>query len=211
MPNQEVIKQIIREQQSIRLPENPVVREINTEFEPLKHNTQIIIIKGLRRCGKSTFMQWVRSYEKKSHFYFNFDDDRLSDFTLADFELLLELFVELYGVEKTQSQKINKKMYKRALRSIISELHRSGNLIVVENFELETPKTKDFLALMMSYELNNALIIVDELSENEYLGSRNLINYEVTDVVTMDPVSLLRFEKVLITKAAIADLVEVLQ
>ena len=113
--------------------------------------------------------------------------------------------------KRDYSQKINKKMYKRALRSIISELHRSGNLIVVENFELETPKTKDFLALMMSYELNNALIIVDELSENEYLGSRNLINYEVTDVVTMDPVSLLRFEKVLITKAAIADLVEVLQ
>ena len=113
--------------------------------------------------------------------------------------------------KRDYSQKINKKMYKRALRSIISELHRSGNLIVVESFEMESHKTKDFLALMKNYELNSALIIMDELGENEYLASRNLIDFEICDVVSMDPVSLLRYEKVLVTEAAISDLMEVLQ
>ena len=100
MINQYVIKQIIREQQPIRLPETPIRRAIADEFEPLKHNTQIIIVKGMRRCGKSTFMQLVRLDEKKPHFYFNFDDDRLADFTVDDFQTLLELFIEVIGPAK---------------------------------------------------------------------------------------------------------------
>ena len=101
MTNQIVIKQLIQEQQAIRLPNNPVPREIWSEFAPLQHNTQIIIIKGLRRCGKSTFMQWVRSHEKNPHYYFNFDDDRLTNFTVEDFQTLLELLIELIGPAKT--------------------------------------------------------------------------------------------------------------
>ena len=113
--------------------------------------------------------------------------------------------------KRDYSQKVNKKMYKRALRSIISELHRSGNLIVVEDFKTATHKTKDFLAQMKTYELTNALIIVHEMAENDYLACRNLIDYEVCDVISIDPLNLLRFEKVLVTEAAINDLVEVLQ
>ena len=113
--------------------------------------------------------------------------------------------------KRDYSQKVNKKMYKRALRSIISELHRAGNLIVVEDFRTPTHKTKDFLAQMKEYKLTNALIIVHEMAENDYLASRNLIDFEVCDVVSMNPLSLLRFEKVLVTEAAINDLVGVLQ
>lgn len=100
MINQDVIKKLIREQQPVRLPESPVPREIAEEFERIRHNTQIIIIKGLRRCGKSTFIQWVRSYEKNPHYYFNFDDDRLTNFVIQDFETLLEMFIELLGPAK---------------------------------------------------------------------------------------------------------------
>lgn len=100
MSNQQVIKQIIEEQQPIRLPDELIQREIWHEFASLQRNNQIIVIKGMRRSGKSTFMQWVRSQEKNPHFYFNFDDDRLTDFTVADFQILLELFIELLGPAK---------------------------------------------------------------------------------------------------------------
>ena len=119
---------------------------------------------------------------------------------------------EIFASKKRDySQKVNKKMYKRGIRSIISELHRQGNLVVVEDFHCETHKTKDFLAQMNSLELTNALIVVHELAENDYLAARNLIDYEVCDVVSLDPVSLLRYKKVMLTKAAVSDLVEVLQ
>ncbi len=109
------------------------------------------------------------------------------------------------------SQKINKKMYKRALRSIISELHRAGNLIVVSNFQCQSPKTKDFLAKMKELDLQNALIVMNEIGEHEYLASRNLIHYEVCDVGYLDPVNLLRFDKVLMTEGAVKSLEEQLQ
>lgn len=113
--------------------------------------------------------------------------------------------------KRDYSQKLNKKMYKRALRSIISELYRNGSLIVVSDFECKTHKTKDFLSKMNELELQNALLILNEVGENEYLASRNLIQYDISDVCCIDPVSLLRFEKVLITEQAIKNLEEQLQ
>lgn len=113
--------------------------------------------------------------------------------------------------KRDYSQKINKKMYKRAMRSIISELLRSDNLIVVEDFQTQTHKTKSFIEQMKALDVSNALIIVSEMSENDYLASRNLIDFDVCDVISIDPVNLLKFEKVLITEAAIKDLVEILQ
>lgn len=109
------------------------------------------------------------------------------------------------------SQKLNKKMYKRALRSIISELHRNGNLVVVSDFQCSSNKTKDFVSKMKELELNNALIVMNEVGEDEYLASRNLIDFDVCDVAGVDPVSLLRYEKVLMTQDAIKKLEEQLQ
>lgn len=113
--------------------------------------------------------------------------------------------------KRDYSQKINKKMYKRALRSIISELCRTGNLLVVSNFQCESKKTKDFANKMNQMQIENALIIMNEVGENEYFGSRNLINYDICDVTTIDPVSLLKFEKVVITEDAIKKIEEQLQ
>ena len=113
--------------------------------------------------------------------------------------------------KRDYSQKLNKKMYKRALRSIISELCRTGNLVVVSDFQCESHKTKDFINKMNQLSINNALIIMNEVGESEYLGSRNLIDYDICDVTTIDPVSLLRFEKVVVTEAAIKKIEEQLQ
>lgn len=113
--------------------------------------------------------------------------------------------------KRDYSQKLNKKMYKRALRSIISELHRSGNLVVVSDFQCQSHKTKDFVAKMNELELQNALVVMNEVGEHEYLASRNLYQYDICDVSCLDPVSLLRFEKILITEEAIKNLEEQLQ
>lgn len=113
--------------------------------------------------------------------------------------------------KRDYSQKLNKKMYKRALRSIISELCRTGNLVVVSDFQCESHKTKDFINKMNQMDIKNALIIMNEVGESEYLGSRNLIDYDICDVTTIDPVSLLRFEKVVVTEAAIKKIEEQLQ
>jgi len=113
--------------------------------------------------------------------------------------------------KRDYSQKINKKMYKRAMRSIISELQRTGNLIVVSDFQCATLKTKDFIHKMNELQVNNALIVMSEVGEFEYLASRNLIQYDICDVTTLDPVSLLRYEKVLMTEDAVKKLEEQLQ
>lgn len=113
--------------------------------------------------------------------------------------------------KRDYSQKLNKKMYKRALRSIISELHRTGNLIIVSEFQCQSLKTKDFIVKMNALELPSALIVMDEVGEHEYLASRNLHQYDICDVHCLDPVSLLRYEKVLITESAIKNLEERLQ
>lgn len=113
--------------------------------------------------------------------------------------------------KRDYSQKINKKMYKRALRCIISELQRTNNLIVVSQFQCETHKTKDFIKKMNELNLSNALIVMHEVGEQEYLACRNLYHYEVCDTTTVDPVSLLRFEKVVMTEEAVKNLEELLQ
>lgn len=113
--------------------------------------------------------------------------------------------------KRDYSQKLNKKMYKRAMRSIISELHRSGHLIVVSDFQCSSLKTKDFIHKMNELELSSALIVMNEVSELEYLASRNLIQFDVCDVTALDPVSLMRYEHVVMTQEAVKKLEEQLQ
>lgn len=106
------------------------------------------------------------------------------------------------------SQKVNKKMYRGALRSILSELIRQDRLLVVEKFGVETPKTKELLAKLKAYELTDVLIISEEVDENLFLAARNLYKVDVRDVAGIDPVSLVAFDKVLITAGAVKQLEE---
>ena len=113
--------------------------------------------------------------------------------------------------KRDYTQKLNKKMYKAALSAIFSELIRQDRLIVVENITCPEPKTKAFLNLMNSYNVNEALILVHDFGETEYLASRNLPQFDICDIEFMDPYSLLRFENVLITSEALKQVEELLQ
>lgn len=108
------------------------------------------------------------------------------------------------------SQKVNKKMYRAALQVILSELARQERLVVVESFALEQPKTKLLVKALGDYGLQDALIVSDEVTENLYLASRNLHKVDVRDVQGVDPVSLIAFEKVVITVQALKKFEEML-
>lgn len=108
------------------------------------------------------------------------------------------------------TQKLNKKMYRAALRCIWSELNRLGRLVVVEDFEVTTPKTKDLVEKLAQYGLSDVFIVAEEVSKNLYLAARNLPKVDVRDVQGIDPVSLIRFEKVLITVSALKKVEELL-
>lgn len=108
------------------------------------------------------------------------------------------------------SQKLNRKMYRAALRSILSELVRQERLVVVEDFAVEQPKTKGLVNKLNQYGLDNVLIVTEEVDRNLYLSSRNLHKVDVRDVVGVDPVSLIGFEKVLVTVPALKKVEEML-
>ena len=101
------------------------------------------------------------------------------------------------------SQKVNKKMYRGAMRSILSELIRQERLIVVADMELAEPKTKLLTAKLKELEVSNALILCDALTENLALAARNLHEIDVCDSASVDPVSLVRFENVIATVAGL--------
>jgi len=108
------------------------------------------------------------------------------------------------------SQKVNKKMYRAGIRSILSQLAREGRISVVESFDLDTPKTKDAAAKLKSLGLESVLIITDAVDENVYLATRNLPHVAVVETRYADPLSLVHYKKVLITKPAIAQFEELL-
>ncbi|RXJ73414.1 50S ribosomal protein L4 [Veronia nyctiphanis] len=108
------------------------------------------------------------------------------------------------------SQKVNKKMYRGALKSILSELVRQERLIVVDNFSVEAPKTKELIAKLKELELSEALIVTAEVDENLFLAARNLYKVDVRDAAGIDPVSLIAFDKVVITAAAVKQVEEML-
>lgn len=108
------------------------------------------------------------------------------------------------------TQKLNKKMYRGALRSILSELVRQERLVVVEQFTVDAPKTKEMVARLKTLSVDNALVVADEVDQNLYLAARNIPHVDVRDVQGVDPVSLVAHEKVIMTTAAIKKFEEVL-
>jgi large subunit ribosomal protein L4 len=108
------------------------------------------------------------------------------------------------------SQKVNRKMYRAALQSIMSELARQDRLVVVESIDLEAPKTKLLVKQLGEYGLDNVLIVSTEVDKNLYLAARNLHKVDVRDVDGIDPVSLIGHEKVVVTVAAVKKFEEML-
>lgn len=104
---------------------------------------------------------------------------------------------------RDHSQKVNKKMYRAALRSIVSELARADRLVIVEKLEIDAPKTRLLAGKLAEMELDNVLILNEAFDEKLFLAARNLPDVGICDAASIDPVVLLRFEKVLITLPAL--------
>ena len=100
------------------------------------------------------------------------------------------------------SKKINKKMYRAAIRSIFSELLRQGRLVAIEKPVLEKPKTKEIANFLKEFSLSKVLIITDELDVNLYLSARNIPNVDIITVREINPVNLLKAQKVAVTADA---------
>ena len=109
------------------------------------------------------------------------------------------------------SQKVNRKMYRAGLASILSQLVREDRLSVIENLAVDSPKTKAFAQIIKSFGLTGTVLVVtDNLDDNTYLSSRNLTNVLVLETREVDPVSLVRFKNVLVTRGAVAQFEELL-
>ncbi|MAV68746.1 MAG: 50S ribosomal protein L4 [Cellvibrionales bacterium TMED122] len=108
------------------------------------------------------------------------------------------------------SQKVNRKMYRAAMRSILSELARTDRLMIVETLDVEQPKTKLLVETLKGYGVDNVLIVADSVDKNLYLASRNLHKVDVRDVEGADPVSLIAYDKVMITVDAVKKFEEAL-
>ena len=108
------------------------------------------------------------------------------------------------------SQKVNRKMYRAAMRSILSELARTDRLMIVETLDVEQPKTKLLVETLKEYGVDNVLIVADSVDKNLYLASRNLHKVDVRDVEGADPVSLIAYDKVMITVDAVKKFEEAL-
>ena len=104
---------------------------------------------------------------------------------------------------RNHSQKVNKKMYRAALRSVMSELVRQDRLVVIESLEMKAPKTKELATRLKKLELDNVLIVNEAFDEKVFLSARNLPDVGICDVGSVDPVVLMRFHRVLITLPAL--------
>jgi large subunit ribosomal protein L4 len=109
---------------------------------------------------------------------------------------------------RSYEQKINRKMYKAAMRSLLSELVRQERLMIVESIEVEEPKTRLMVDRLKEFGLDSGLFVVEAFDEKLHLASRNLPHVEVLEVTALDPVSLLRYEKIVISVAAVRRLEE---
>ena len=108
------------------------------------------------------------------------------------------------------SKKVNRKMYRAAMQTIMSELARQDRLVVVESLDLEVPKTKLLLKRLSEYGVDNVLIVSAEVDENLYLAARNLHKVNVSDVDGIDPLSLIGHDKVMVTVDAVKKFEEML-
>lgn len=140
-----LLKQVILEQSRIPLPADYIERQINSALAPLLKGNLIVIITGIRRCGKSIVLKNIRKHRKESDYYLNFDDDRLVNFTVEDFQTLYEVFVELFGEQKS--------FYFDEIQNIpgwerfIRRLHEHGNKVFITGSN----------AAMLSIELGTRL------------------------------------------------------
>jgi len=109
---------------------------------------------------------------------------------------------------RNYEQKVNRKMYRGAIRSILSELLRQDRLVVVDSFAIDAPKTRQLLEKLKALDITDAMVVTAEENENLLLASRNLYHVDVRDAEELDPVSMVGYEKVLMTTDALKKIEE---
>ncbi len=109
------------------------------------------------------------------------------------------------------SQKVNRKSYRTAMRSVLSEIRRCGRLVIVDDLNMETPKTKSMAACLSRLQCASALIVTDAVHDNLYLASRNLPNVDIVTPSMLNPASAVECERILMTENAVHSIVEWLQ
>lgn len=114
------------------------------------------------------------------------------------------------GPEENFTHKVNKKMHRAGMQAILSELARLGRLQVVEEFKMDSPKTKQMVEKVKALGFDSVMVVTDDLDENLYLSSRNLPHVLVVEAQHADPVNLVRFPNVLMTRAAVKKFEEML-
>jgi hypothetical protein len=152
--NRELLKQVVVEQSRRTIPTDFVLRTAYEAVLPLRKNNEVIIISGVRRCGKSTLMQKIRSEDKQKDYYLNFEDDRLINFTVEDFQTLLEVFEELYGHQTIfyfdEIQNIlNWERFVRRLHEDNNKIYITGSNATMLSKELGTKLTGRYISLSM--------------------------------------------------------------
>lgn len=187
--NINLLKQVILEQSGRTVPLDFVPRTIFAEVQRFHATKEIIIISGIRRCGKSTLLQNIRHQSPEKDYYLNFEDDRLINFTVADFQLLLEVFAELYGSQKTfyfdEIQNIpDWERFIRRLHDQDNKVYITGSNATMLSKELGTKLTGRHIALAMYpysfYEYvqyhDHSLIDKSTLTTQEKGSMRRLFN-----------------------------------
>ena len=191
--------------EKISISDESFGREYN---EPLVHQTVVTYLAGARQgSGKQKTRSEVRGGGRKP--WRQKGTGRARAGTIRS-PIWRSGGVTFAARPQDHSKKLNKKMYRGAMQCILSELIRQDRLIVVNDFTLETYKTKDLVNKLKEFDLDNVLIVSDQIEQNLFLAARNLHKVDALDVSGLDPVSLIGFEKVLITVPALKRVEEML-
>ena len=183
--------------QDINISENAFSKDFN---EPLVHQAVVSFLAGSRQgTSKQKTRSEVRGGGKKP--YRQKGTGRARAGTIRS-PLWRGGGIAFAATPRDYSKKINKKMYRAAIRSIFSELLRQGRLVAIEKPVLEKPKTKDIANFLKEFSLSKVLIITDELDINLYLSARNIPNVDIITVREINPVNLLKAQKVAVTADA---------
>jgi len=183
--------------QDINISENAFSKDFN---ESLVHQSVVSFLAGSRQgTSKQKTRSEVRGGGKKP--YRQKGTGRARAGTIRS-PLWRGGGIAFAATPRNYSKKINKKMYRAAIRSIFSELLRQGRLVAIEKPVLEKPKTKEIANFLKEFSLSKVLIITDELDVNLYLSARNIPNVEIITVREINPVNLLKAQKVAVTADA---------
>ena len=183
--------------QDINISENAFSKDFN---EALVHQAVVSFLAGSRQgTSKQKTRSEVRGGGKKP--YRQKGTGRARAGTISS-PLWRGGGIAFAATPRDYSKKINKKMYRAAIRSIFSELLRQGRLVAIEKPVLEKPKTKEIANFLKEFSLSKVLIITDELDVNLYLSARNIPNVDIITVREINPVNLLKAQKVAVTADA---------